>query len=113
MCPNLGNSRFLIQWVSELSWCTKLAYFAENRWFLNINGVLKYIVNMVFKPMGITVIHVSAQKPPDDHQGHSTLFTHDQCFLKSTSRVYCTNLKVVVKVLVLRYSYSNKAEILQ
>ena len=71
--------------------------------------------------MGITIIHVSAQKPPDDHQGHSTLFTHDQCFLKSTSRVYCsvnkvylvTNLKVVVKVVVLRYSYSNKAEILQ
>ena len=33
--------------VSEMLWCIKLSYFAENRWCPNINGVRKYMVNTV------------------------------------------------------------------
>ena len=33
--------------MSELLWCIKLSYFAENRWCPNINGVRKYMVNRV------------------------------------------------------------------
>ena len=47
LCPKLGNCLFQIQGVSELLWCIKLSYFAENRWCPNINGVRKYIVNTV------------------------------------------------------------------
>ena len=48
LCPKLGNCLFQIQGVSELLWCIKLSYFAENRWCPNINGVRKYMVNMVW-----------------------------------------------------------------
>ena len=48
MCPKLGNCLFQIQGVSELLWCIKLSYFAENRWCPNINGVRKYMVNTVY-----------------------------------------------------------------
>ena len=47
LCPNLGNCLFQIQGVSELLWYMKLSYFAENRWCPNINGVGKYMENMV------------------------------------------------------------------
>ena len=48
LCPKLGNCLFQIQGVSELLWCIKLSYFAENRWCPNINGVRKYMVNTVY-----------------------------------------------------------------
>ena len=47
LCPKLGNCLFQIQGVSEMLWCIKLSYFAENRWCPNINGVRKYMVNTV------------------------------------------------------------------
>ena len=47
LCPKLGNYLFQIQGVSEMLWCIKLSYFVENRWYPNINGVRKYMVNTV------------------------------------------------------------------
>ena len=43
LCLKLGNCLFQIQGVSELLWCIKLSYFAENRWCPNINGSLREI----------------------------------------------------------------------
>ena len=31
-------------WLFLLLWLIKLAYFAENKWHLNINGIQKYTV---------------------------------------------------------------------
>ena len=47
LCPKLGNYLLQIQGVSEMLWCIKLSYFADNRWCPNINGVRKYMVNTV------------------------------------------------------------------
>ena len=75
LCPNLGNCLFQIQGVSELLWCIKLSYFAENRWCPNINGVRKYMVNTV-APKSQWKFNIESDPKPEMLECPSVCLSH-------------------------------------
>ena len=96
LCLKLGNCLFQIQGVSELLWCIKLSYFAENRWCPNINGVRKYMVNTVVgSESGVQKILVCRSKtdfwragPIFTSEGHQKSVHGNSCFQILDIKIY-------------------------